>query len=224
MTDLSPKAATLVRAGRSAWKPSDADRLRIEASLRARLGPAALSEAAAPASSAAPVGHAAWLKFGAVVVTAGAVVGSLVALGQSPEPLVLQRMPTTVVESTRLPSEPPKADGEDSVEPPSPAAEAAPAARGPAPTRPPDRLAQEVALLSRATSALRAGRAGEALTSLDQHQREFPKGLLAAERRAARAQALCVLGRRTEAERELARLPRNSPHSARARQACTNRP
>ena len=56
----------------------------------------------------------------------------------------------------------------------------------------PDRLAQEVALLSRATSALRSGRPADALTALNEHQSQFPKGVLAEERRAARAQALCL--------------------------------
>jgi hypothetical protein len=91
-----------------------------------------------------------------------------------------------------------------------------------------DRLAQEVAILARATSELHAGHAANALKSLDEHRRKFPNGILAVERRAAHAQALCMLGRRDEAQRDLDRLAKSSSQSlnaARARQACDlNRP
>jgi hypothetical protein len=80
-----------------------------------------------------------------------------------------------------------------------------------------------VAILSRAASALHAGRAASALKAIDEHQRKFPQGLLSEERRAARAQALCLLGRRGEAELELQRLVKNSPQSpntARVKEVC----
>jgi hypothetical protein len=83
-----------------------------------------------------------------------------------------------------------------------------------------DRLAEEVALLSRATTALRAGRAAEALKTLDEHQSRFPRGALSEERRAAKAQALCSLGRMSEGRAELARLAPQSPAAARAKQVC----
>jgi hypothetical protein len=81
-------------------------------------------------------------------------------------------------------------------------------------------LAEEVTLLSRATSALRSGQPNDALKSLNEHQSKFPRGLLSEERRAARAQALCALGRHSEAEREIAKLAPASPQAARARQLC----
>jgi hypothetical protein len=84
-----------------------------------------------------------------------------------------------------------------------------------------DRLAEEVALLSRATSDLNAGRVVAALGALDEHQRQFPGGALTEERRGARAQALCALGRKGEAERELERLARSSPGSPHLQQART---
>jgi hypothetical protein len=82
------------------------------------------------------------------------------------------------------------------------------------------RLADEVALLSRAMSALNEGRAQDAQNTLAEHERKFPRGLLSVERRAARAQALCSLGRKSEAERELQRLSPSSPQAVRARQFC----
>jgi len=101
----------------------------------------------------------------------------------------------------------------------------APSAKAPsepkAPAQPAqDALAQEVALLSRATSDLRAGRAGAALKLLDEHQRKFSNGMLAVERRAVRAQALCTLKRVSEGRAELAQLAPQSPAAGRAKQLC----
>jgi hypothetical protein len=84
-------------------------------------------------------------------------------------------------------------------------------------------LAQEVAILSRATKYLEAGRPTDALRALAEHQRKFPNGVLTEERYAARVQALCTLGRPEEAAAELARLARMAPESpqlSRARQSC----
>jgi predicted Zn-dependent protease len=84
-------------------------------------------------------------------------------------------------------------------------------------------LAKEVAMLSQASADLHAGRPAAALTVLDEHQRKFPHGGLVQERTSARIQALCALGRMTDAQDELARFARtspNSPHLARARKAC----
>jgi hypothetical protein len=58
------------------------------------------------------------------------------------------------------------------------------------------------------------------LKVLDEYQRKFPNGLLALERSAARAQALCALGRHSDAQVELSRLPSQSPAVARAKQVC----
>jgi hypothetical protein len=80
-----------------------------------------------------------------------------------------------------------------------------------------------VAILSRAETDLHAGRFASAIRALDEHQRVFPIGALTQERVAARARALCGLGRTAEAATELARLARlspNSPHESRARKAC----
>jgi predicted Zn-dependent protease len=86
-----------------------------------------------------------------------------------------------------------------------------------------DRFAEEVALLSKATTSLRAGKPAEALALLDAHRHKFPGSRLVEEERAARAQALCALGNRAEAAAEVARLERvapQSPHLARVKRAC----
>jgi RNA polymerase sigma-70 factor (ECF subfamily) len=89
-----------------------------------------------------------------------------------------------------------------------------------APNTPASTLAEEVALLSKATSALHSGQASRALNILAEHQRKFPRGALAAERRGARAQALCQLGRKEEARATLQALSPSSPLAARAKSAC----
>jgi hypothetical protein len=78
-------------------------------------------------------------------------------------------------------------------------------------------------ILSRAEGDLHRGQAALALRGLNEHQRRFPDGALSVERRAARARALCALGRVSEAKGELARLSRvarGSQLEARAREAC----
>jgi hypothetical protein len=105
---------------------------------------------------------------------------------------------------------------------------------GPSPTTPPiaptpwghrrqDRLAAEVEILSRATRDLRSGHPAEALKALDEYRHKFPKGLLGEEQRAARAQALCALGRFDEANAKMAGLGPQSPLAIRAKQFCDAR-
>lgn len=91
------------------------------------------------------------------------------------------------------------------------------------PPTPPTLDPAELGLLRAAHTALREGAPGAALGQLDEHARRFPDGMLAAERRAARALALCALGRvaegSVEADAFLAAHP-GSPLAARVRTAC----
>lgn len=219
MNDLSQSAQQLVRGGAQAARPSSADRERIFEALRERLGDAAMLGQAAAAPSAF---SALWVKVSAITVGLGLAAGGLVVgLQGEPSPVAVapapQRPPAAVAPAPAEPaaSEPP------TISPPSPAPQVAAVEPGTSATkRASDRLAEEVTLLSRATSALRAGRASDALKTLNEHQSQFPKGLLSEERRAARAQALCALGRRPEGEREIAKLSPSSPQAARAKQLC----
>ncbi len=68
-------------------------------------------------------------------------------------------------------------------------------------------LRAEVALIDRATAALRADDAPAALAVLAEHAKRFPSGQLAGERRAYRAVALCTAGN-TQQGRAEARLSR----------------
>lgn len=83
-------------------------------------------------------------------------------------------------------------------------------------------LEAEMKLIRGADSALRAGRASEALTLLAQHQAEHPHAALAHEREGLRAIANCQIGAAgsaAAAERFLSRAP-HSPLAPRLRSAC----
>jgi hypothetical protein len=81
-------------------------------------------------------------------------------------------------------------------------------------------LAEEVAIIARAETALRSARPALALEVLNEHERKFGNGLLAEERIAARAQALCALGRTAEADAQLTQLSPNSLHGQPSQKAC----
>jgi hypothetical protein len=225
MSELSPEARELVEDGHTVLRPSSRDRARVASALATRLGAATLV-LPHQASAAAPKSLLAWPKLSTLVV---GVSAGLVTIGASY--FVSQSPPATA----SAPVKPPAVATSKAEPPPAPASVAARAEAElvrlvpESPASPPrkaptaDPLVEEVAILSRATSQLRAGRPAEGLRLLEEHQRKFPNGRLTEERRAARIQALCALGDRTAAEAELARLahaaPR-SPHLARAKRAC----
>src|SRR5688500_7416522 len=227
MKPLSPEGKDLVKLGRKAHAPSDVDKQRIREALQQRLAGVPQQQQPEP-PNVAPPPSLPWPLISAVAVGAGVLAGawywgSAPEAGSSPKasaraaaPQAQRAAPVSKVEPERAPA-------------PSPtpvASEQAPAPPPPKPhepARPKSRLAEEVALLSRATSALHAGRAQEALGALAEHQQQFPHGLLTVERRAARAQALCQLGRTQEAERELRTLSPASPQAARARKLCSSK-
>ncbi len=217
MSELSDRARELVRSGRAVHVPTDADRARVTAALTERLGDAAMSGAAAGTSGLLAAKR--WLWPGVSVLALG--VGGALFLLRASEPAPA---PVSEAVPAALPAPAPAPAPERAVAPsaavtaaPSPPVESAPAASRR------DRLAEEVAMLSKATGLLNSSRAADALLALEEHQRKFPTGVLTEERRGARAQALCALGRRAEAEKELARLARTSPqspHLVQARKWC----
>jgi hypothetical protein len=228
MTILSPNARAVVQAGQKGLRPVAGDRERLQTLLEARLGPSTPHPSvdatrsvrvsgwrfvSSVALGVALVGGTALLALRAhtrtsvvPASTTAAPVASLASasvpatsepLAEAREPVAPDRTPIAATSSTKTPLEP-----------------SALASRAQ------DPLAQEVTLLSRATSDLRAGRAADALKALDEHQRKFPNGVLSVERRAARAQALCSLKRVSEGRAELAQLAPQSPAAARAKQIC----
>jgi hypothetical protein len=84
-------------------------------------------------------------------------------------------------------------------------------------------LRRELTLIAAAQAALARNAPDEALRWLDAHAAGYAAGELVEERLAARAVALCALGRDVEGKRagaDLARLAPNSPLLGRARRAC----
>jgi hypothetical protein len=222
MSRLSPDAEELVRAGRDALRPSDADRERVFQALLPQIGSGAGPIQAPSSIPPAPAATGTLVKISMVLVALG-VAGGAVFLAvrtqqQAPPPKPVVNVPVTVAAAPPAPA----AQLPESTQTIAPRAEPE-AQRAPVAPRAADSLAQEVAILSRASAELRAGRPAAALTALDEHQRKFPRGVLTQERSSARVQALCALGRTKEAQVELARLTRaspSSPHVARARKAC----
>jgi hypothetical protein len=232
MLSQSSRAHDLIRAGRGAYTPSDADRARVADALRARLGEAALPADVSSAPIAASAGHATrWLVvsgFGCAALAIGALFfvrpgnpvpgngpGSVSrsatladsALPSEPATLVVTPLPTL------------------STEPQTGTAAPVPAQTHPLPSptsarRSQDRLAEEVSILSRAARDLHAGRPAKALDALDDYRHKFPKGILNEDQFAARVQAFCALGKFNEAEAELARHPSNAPAALSAKEFC----
>ncbi len=75
-------------------------------------------------------------------------------------------------------------------------------------------IEDEVTLIEAAETALRGGRARQALSLLDRHQREHPDATTVEDRRALRVLALCALGRTVEGRGAQFSFLRDYPHSA----------
>lgn len=227
MSSLGPEARGLIDAGRAALGPTDADRARNLAALGARLPHGALEpREPVPAPAAASGGGLGWPALSAIA--AGLVASAGVAFfalrtPSKPLPVAAPVVPAQAQSAFPPPvvstAQPATSSSDAPLIAPSANAPATPAARG-ASRRSSDRLAEEVAILSRAETELHAGHYAKALGLLEQHARSFPRGTLAPERIGAQVQALCGLGRRTEAETTLRRLARGSLHETRARAAC----
>jgi hypothetical protein len=216
---LKPDADKLVQATRAALRPTEADRERVFAALLPHIGTGLAADGMSGTAQASGAAKASLFKISAALVGLG-VAGGGVFYALRPE-----APPAPVAVSAPAKPAPvvaPPADPAPETAPVVPQVEPA-QKRSPSASRSADNLAAEVAILSRASAELRAGRPAAALKALEEHQREFPGGVLAQERLAARIQALCALGRTKEAQSELARLSRTSPgspHVARARKAC----
>ena len=247
---LSPKARALIQEYRNAPRPTAADRQRVAAALRARLGSTVLPM---PPLHHRLMGSRRWQVRSASALGL-CVIGSVLFLVRRPiaaagpatqersmplevalpsaatvvsnQPLETARPSTVAVPSSQpLESVRPSTDASESSAPVTPVrqvqATTATLRRKVAPGGPAqDSLAQEVALLSGAASQVRSGQAAQALLALDEHERRFPNGALGEERHAAKAQALCLLQRFGEGRAELALLAAGSPTAAHAKEVC----
>jgi hypothetical protein len=207
-----------MRSAHAMNRPTLADRARFESAIRARLGAAVLPIQGGASSHAA---QALWPMLSSFIVGALVLGGALLLPPQQDGQAEGSTLAPVAPVGPAVPTASFPAPEPDPVASPvvSRTAEAAPAT-APSASPKPDRLAEEVTLLSSAVSDLRAGRVSVALKTLDEHRRRFPSGILTEERCAARAQALCALGRQREAQAELDRLAPRSLAAARARQIC----
>ena len=222
MGSLNGEASQVVRAGRSALRATGTDSERVQRALATRLGPHAFPPTH-PVTSSARL--RALRAIAGVAMGAGTMGGVLYAATARPNEgttaSVVRPHRQVARASTQPLASPPAEPGTDATPAAEPTVSAEPTSASPvsAPRRQ-DALTQEVALLSRAVSALNAGRAGDALATLNEHQRRFPRGILGPDRKAAKAQALCSLGRLREGRAELAYLSAKSPAAGRAKHAC----
>lgn len=225
---LSPNARALIQSGRNVHRPTTADRRRVGAALRERLGPSVLPtetpvrDLLVSMGWQLPSGTALGLcLFGGALFLAlrpAEVVGS--APGQPP---------TAAFASSAVAVAPVQASPPSERETTSSVATSDPSPKRTAPPvdssqQSPDSLAQEVALLSRAMSQLHSGQTSEALSILDEHQLRFPRGALSQERSAMRARALCKLQRFREGRVELAGLAPGSIAYERVQKFCDSSP
>jgi hypothetical protein len=142
-----------------------------------------------------------WIAAGVVAVGGTAAVHHVVTRTASPPSR------PQLVEAAR-PSPPDAAPPPDA--PPPVVAVRTPASR---PHAQRDSLAEEVALLDRARTALGAGDAQSALATCDAHAQQFSRGVLREERERIAIEALVILDRRTEAEARAQRFDRAFPNS-----------
>jgi hypothetical protein len=222
---LSPNARALIQAHRNAGRPTAADRERITSALRAAIGSTALPLETPVSNRMTSAGahRRSATAFGVCVV------GSVLLLARQPAATVgpatqLRNKPVLAAPSASavtVSSEPVVAS--EAAEPTqrkiAPSARRRPTSKVPAPPAL-DPLAEEVLLLSSATSQLSSGQAGGALLALEEHQRLFSSGALSDERNAAKARALCALHRFSEGRAALALLASGSPLGARAQEDC----
>ena len=228
---LSPKARALIQAHREAPRPTAADRDRVAAALRARLGPTVMP--LDPPIGQSMTSRGTWRRFAAACGLC--IAGSALLLThrrEAPPQSAVQVVETGLAETPAASSVPMSATATPSgvsalLEPPAelhekiaPSASRHTRLKADLAASTEDTLAQELVLLTSATSQLSSGQAAAALKALDEHQRRFPQGVLSDERNAAKGRALCKLHRFDEGRAVLALLGVGTPFAARVKEEC----
>lgn len=237
MSGLSPEARRIIDEARGGEEPTGGDRDRIRSSLIVKLGAglaagtaatSAASGAAAAGAKAAGTGLlAGLLPKGILVLSAAGAIGIGAYSMQKPEsapfapPAVVASASAMTVPAQPI-AQPVEAQPSDETAEPEPeVVQKAPATT--VNTAPSPRLAEEVESLKEAHTALREGRADEAIEVLDRDASAGDAAGLEQEREAMRVFALCKLGKQEEARRAaevfLSRWPR-SPLASRVAASC----
>jgi len=234
MSGLSPELTEFVQVSRSALRPTEADSARILEALRAQVGDAAVVGADAAQGAASLASTSFLLGKGSLLSLVGlAMLGGIwffathsrratlretngATSAAATASVTIALAPSSTASNTQLSPEPAASEVAAVANLSSDGDKSRPAASH----HVHDRLAEEVAIIARAEAALRSGRPAVALDVLNEHERKFGNGLLAEERIAARAQALCALGRTAEAQAQLTQLSPNSLHGQPSQKAC----
>jgi hypothetical protein len=232
MSDLGPTERRLLTALRAADEPTNADRARVRARVLAKIGVASGVVSIAAKSSAASAAVS-WKVGAAIVAVIGSVGGAAWMATNAPhvapaaKPQSARPAAATLTAAVRAsepaPAVPRAAVAESAQAAPATHAEARPAKAPTGARQQPSDLESELALLEQAQQALKRSDSARALELLEKHSAEHPTGVLAAERAAVHAVALCESGKLREGQLEARRfLDRNptSPLGARVRAAC----
>lgn len=209
---MSEAARTLFALSRSADNPSDIDKKRVWRGLERTIAAGVASSLAANTALAAARWWPAWAPKAAVlaVLAAGGAGGAYVTMTRGPshhaaaipESAEPQRPPEPAAEVATVGEEAVLlAPAEPHVEP----------TRAAAPTK--EQLWAEARLLRQAQQALRDGLATRSLATLAEHERRFPRGILAPERDAARVFAYCLAKQPERARAAADAFVRNHPNS-----------
>lgn len=195
MNDLGPDALALLESARDAHDPTPGDKARVRALLAASIAalPATAEAASSASAPSAAAGGSALAKVGlAIVAAAGlAVVGTGLYLSSSDEAPVSAAVPADEAPTVR--------------------GEATAVADAPIDV---STLAEQAQRLAEVRVALRDGAFTKVLEHVDAYEAKFPDGMLREEAVAARALALCGLGRFDEGRAARAVLTGLAPHSA----------
>lgn len=211
-----------------AYALTDAERERVRAKLRERLGGTVFVGTASTATSWLTHRHV----LGAIAGIAG--IATVVALGtgssntstKESSPLPQPAVSLATSPAPAVTSEPVGEPAAEQVAAPTVAVDALPSVVAPAAVVPPatragaarhadgdDDLVRETRLMAKANEVMRSGDLRGALALFDQHAREFPRGVLGEERAVSRVVILCRLDRRDEATREGQRFLQTHPPS-----------
>ncbi len=201
MTELGPRAQSLLDIAKQDERPDPAARERVRLALQAAMVGAGVATTATAVSGAAAKGTLFATTFVKVVATVVVVGGVAAGVGYQrarslsaslPRQQIETRAPAAetphsilIPESDTLAVVPPAAASKVSRRQPRRAVEA-----GISPLR----LQEEMQLLGQAQATLAQARPTQALQYLDDYARRFPKGTLLEEATLVRLRALCALG------------------------------
>jgi hypothetical protein len=225
LLDDTPGAASNLLRSAAEDAPSD----EVRAKVAAAIGLGAAPQAPSNAGSAAVPRPLGWKQglFGKIVIglaCLGAVGLLALLLDRRPAPAPAPALQPSAVPADSAPAaDPPRvpltpASAATQAEPSPPASTPASVARPAAvPSAPARTLAEEVASLDRARSALSSGGAAAALAELNRHDKEFPRGALSIEAMVLRIEVLSRSNRPAAVSmaRSFLRSQPSSPYRAR---------